>query len=118
MKRLLKQYLILAIAVQFVLACLLDFMGLVFAVFYQSMLGRHTELEEPTAFVISIRHWAFVWPVAALLLALVLYRKARTDESSLHLFGGMMLLAVAIMIIALWCLILPVFSTQFFIGDG
>ena|SRR5258708_5826814 len=107
MKPLLKQYLVLGIAAQFVVASFVDFGGFQFAACYR---GLGVRLPEMAVFIISIRHWAFAWPVVILLLTAVIFRKARTDGILLHLFGGMMLTAVVIMIIASWGFVLPLFS--------
>jgi hypothetical protein len=109
MKQLLKQYLVLGIAVQFVLAGFLDFGGFLSAAYYRGL----PELPEPAGFVISIRHWAFVWPVVVLFFVPVLFHRTRTDETLLHLFGGMMLVTVAVMVIASWCFVQPLFSMDF-----
>jgi hypothetical protein len=103
----LKQYLILGIVTQFVVALFIDFGGFLFAACYR---GLGVMLPEPALFIISIRHWAFVWPVAVIVLTVVLFQRARTDGVSLHLFAGMMLSAIAILIITSWAFVLPMFS--------
>lgn len=118
MKRLLTQYLVLAIAAQFVMACLLDFAGLCFAGIWRDALGPNTKLPDSTAFVLSIRHWAFIWPVAVVVFALVLFRKARSEEIWLHFFGSIMLVAVAVITVALWCFFIPLFDIFPSIGDS
>ena len=92
---------------QFVVASFIDFGGFIFAACYR---GLGVMLPEPALFVVSIRHWAFVWPVAVIVLTVVLFRRARTDGVSLHLFAGMMLSAIAILIITSWAFVLPMFS--------
>jgi hypothetical protein len=112
MRGLLKQYLVLAMIVQFLLACLLDFAGLCFGSMYRSMLGRGVELPDSTAFVVSIRHWAFAWPIAVLVFAAVLFRKKRADEIFTHFFAGMTLVAIVLLMIASYCFFVPIFYME------
>ena len=55
MKRLLKGYLVLALALQFLLAGLVDFSGHCIEVTYQSILGVGAPLPGSAAFAVSIR---------------------------------------------------------------
>jgi hypothetical protein len=115
MKQLLRQYIVLGIAVQFVLACFLDFSAFLFAGFYRDIMEL-PELPEATAFVISVRHWAFAWPVIVLLSTVAIFRKAHADETFLHIFGAMMLVPVPVMIITLWILSQPLFIIDYRLG--
>jgi hypothetical protein len=104
MKPLLKKYLVLGIAAQFAIAGFVDLFGYLSAMYYQ---GLGMKIPDFTLFFISIRHWAFLWPVMVLLLTVVLSYKTRADSILLHLFGGMMLAAVIIIFFALLSLFLP-----------
>jgi hypothetical protein len=104
MKPLLKKYLALGIAVQFIVAGLADLGGLLFTDLFRQM---GVILPTITVVAMSLRHWAFVWPLAVLLLTVVLTRKARTETILMHLFGSMMLAAVALTIILIVSFLLP-----------
>jgi chromate transport protein ChrA len=79
------------------------------------MLGPRMELPASTAFVISLRHWAFVWPTVLLVSALALFWKNRADDIRLHFLGGMMLATVAVVIITFWCFFLPLFTGEWYL---
>lgn len=104
MKPLLKKYLALGIAVQFIIAGIVDFGGFLFTEIFKQM---GAALPPLTVIVITIRHWAFVWPLAVLLLMIALFHKERTDRIVMHLFGGLMLAAIVIVIILMASFVLP-----------
>jgi hypothetical protein len=96
MKPLLKLYLALGIAAQFLVASAVYIGGLIFLNCYGNM---GIKLPAMTHTIVSVGCWTFVWPVLVSLLTAVLLSKARTEGMLLHLFGGMMFAAVIIMII-------------------
>ena len=93
MKPLLKQYLVWGIVVLFVVAAAVDYGGWAFGDSIQDM---GMDIPQPAMIILSIRHWAFVLPVAMLVLTAILYRKVRSEGILLHLFGGMMFAALFI----------------------
>jgi hypothetical protein len=107
MKPLLKKYLVLGIVAQFALAGFVDLFGYLSAMTYQDM---GMKIPAFTLFFISIRHWAFLWPVVVLLLTAVLLCKTRADSIRVHLLGGMMLAVVVIMAFVLLSLFLPMIA--------
>ena len=107
MKLLLKLYLVLGIAVQFGVACFVDFLSFQSATWYQAM---GMKLPYFTLLFISIRHWAFLWPVMASLLTAALLYKVRNDSILMHLFSVMMLVAVVIMALVSLAFFLPMIA--------
>jgi hypothetical protein len=87
-------YLVLGIAAQFLVVWTINGGYMIYADYYQKM---DEKLPGYTLFIISIRRWAYAWPVAVLLLAAIVLSRSRTERTILHLFGGMMLVAVFIM---------------------
>lgn len=111
MKPLLRLYLAVGIAAQFMVAGVIYFGCLLFTQCYREM---DVKLPSATLFVISSGHWAFLWPVAWLLLTTILLYRARTEGVLLHLFCGMMLAAVAILFIVFLDFTLPFMNTLSF----
>jgi hypothetical protein len=96
MKPLLKQYLAWGIAAQFLAASVVYIGGLIFINCYGNM---GIKLPAITSMIISIGPWAFLWPFAVWLLTVILLDKVRTERMLLHLFGGMMVAAVIILVV-------------------
>lgn len=107
MRPLLRQYLILAVLAQFGVALFVDLGGLLFAGCYH---GLDMKLPNFALFMISIRHWAFAWPLIVAPVTAAFYHRARTDGVLLHLFAGLMLAAIAVLFIAYSGFVLPMFS--------
>ena len=115
MKPLLKQYLAWGVVVLFVVAAAVDYGGQFFGEGFQEM---DIKIPSLTLFVISVRHWAFLLPVATLVLTIVLYPRVRSEGVLLHLFGGMMFVALAMIMILSVAIILPMFAMRGFGGGG
>lgn len=104
MKPLLKRYLVLGIVVQFVVAGIVDFGGLLLA---GGLQGGGMRIPSLTLFFISIRHRGFALPLALLILTVVLFHRERAEGVLLHLFGGMMMAAIVIVMIIALAFLLP-----------
>jgi hypothetical protein len=115
MKPLLKQYLVWGIVVLFVVAAAVDYGGWAFGDSIQDM---GMDIPQPAMIILSIRHWVFVLPVAMLVLTIVLYPRVRSEGILLHLFGGMMLVTLAMIMILSVAIVLSMFAMHGFGGGG
>ena len=106
MTRLLKQYLILAVITQYLVASFLDLGGFIAIKFYS---GTHFGISQYSLCFLFLRHWAFFLPITATFITAFVWRRHCEDKVLLHACCGFFLLAITMTIAGVFGFVWPLF---------